>query len=201
MYEYEVRIMENKFIYVTEDIFYNDTIIKKNEIGIVEGTQNENVIVAFVTQDNPIPVSKEIVKYFDPFLTGDSFEYKICNRCNRLLRTELFDKNQNGKNNRSVRRPSCVDCRKEIDGKALSMKDKQEWEKIKPKYIVWQCPVCKKKTIPGITSKVVLDHNHITGKPRAWICDSCNTGLGRFKDDIETMKDAIEYLEKYDNKT
>lgn len=32
MYEYEVRIMENKFIYVTEDIFYHDTIIKKMKL-------------------------------------------------------------------------------------------------------------------------------------------------------------------------
>ena len=129
-----------------------------------------------------------------------SDRYKICNRCNRLLKTEQFDKNQNGKNNRSVRRPSCIDCRKEIDGKGVTLKDKKEWEKIKPEYEIWKCPVCNKKTIPGITSKVVLDHNHITGRPRAWICDSCNTGLGRFKDNISTMKDAIDYLEKYEIK-
>ena len=55
----------------------------------------------------------------------------------------------------------------------------------------------KYELVPGVTSKVVLDHNHITGKPRAWICDSCNTGLGRFKDDIKTMEDAIAYLKKY----
>ena len=57
-----------------------------------------------------------------------------------------------------------------------------------------ECPICKKKTIPGITSKVVLDHNHNTGEPRAWICDSCNTGLGRFKDDINLLQCAIDYL-------
>lgn len=106
----------------------------------------------------------------------------------------MFDKNQNGKNNRSVRRPSCINCRKEIDGKGISSADKKIWEKTKPNYIIWECPICKKRTIPGLTSKVVLDHNHITGKPRSWICDSCNTGLGRFKDDINTMYDAINYL-------
>ena len=46
---------------------------------------------------------------------------------------------------------------------------------------------------------MVLDHDHITGKPRAWICDSCNTGLGRFKDDIATIENAIKYLK--DRKT
>lgn len=54
----------------------------------------------------------------------------------------------------------------------------------------------QKKTIPGLTSKVVLDHDHKTGKGRAWICDSCNTGLGRFKDDIELLESAIQYLKK-----
>ena len=89
-------------------------------------------------------------------------------------------------------------CRKIIDGKSVSFEDKKEWEKIKPNKTIWECPICKKRTIPGITSKVVLDHDHITGKPRAWICDSCNTELGRFKDDIETMENAIQYLRKYE---
>lgn len=44
---------------------------------------------------------------------------------------------------------------------------------------------------------MVLDHDHTTGKPRAWICDSCNTGLGRFKDNIDVIQNAIEYLQKY----
>ena len=54
----------------------------------------------------------------------------------------------------------------------------------------------EKITIPGVTSKVVLDHDHNTGKPRAWICDSCNTGLGRFKDRVELLQNAIDYLKK-----
>ena len=40
----------------------------------------------------------------------------------------------------------------------------------------------------------MLAHDHKTGRPRAWICDSCNTGIGRFKDEIEILKNAIEYL-------
>lgn len=63
-------------------------------------------------------------------------------------------------------------------------------EKIKPNMKIWTCPICKKTTIPGLTGKVVCDHNHKTGHPRAWICDSCNTGSGRFKDDITLLKNA-----------
>ena len=76
----------------------------------------------------------------------------------------------------------------------MSCSDKRIMDKIKPNMEIWTCPICKKTTIPGLTSKVVCDHDHITGKPRAWICDSCNTGLGRFKDNIELLESAIQYL-------
>lgn len=184
---------KGNFIFLKED--YKE--FKQYEIGIINSKHDDMLNVSFVNNDKPIEINESQVNYFNPEKTGDNFEKKICNRCNRLLDVKFFDKNQNGKNNRSVRRPSCIMCRKIIDGKNISLKDKKEWEKIKPNMIIWECPVCKKRTIPGVTSKVVLDHNHITGKPRAWICDSCNTGLGRFKDDIQTMEDAIEYLKKY----
>ena len=41
------------------------------------------------------------------------------------------------------------------------------------------------------------DHCHDTGQKRGLLCSVCNKGLGHFKDDIETMKKAIEYLEYY----
>jgi transcription elongation factor Elf1 len=58
----------------------------------------------------------------------------------------------------------------------------------------FECPICGKRTIAGITSKVVLDHDHETGEARAWICDSCNTGIGRFKDDVALLQRAIKFL-------
>ncbi|MDR0645017.1 MAG: endonuclease VII domain-containing protein [Treponema sp.] len=42
-------------------------------------------------------------------------------------------------------------------------------------------PCSRKRSIVGITAKIVADHDHHTGNIRAFICDSCNTGLGRFK--------------------
>ena len=138
----------------------------------------------FPNLGHSIEVKNTELQKFDPFKTGDNYDKKICNVCNRLLPIEEFDKNQNGKNNRTVRRPSCNECRKQIDGKPIPLSVKKKWERIiKPYCTIWRGPICKKVTIPGITNKVVLDHDHITGQPRAWICDSCNTGLGRFKDD------------------
>ena len=46
--------------------------------------------------------------------------------------------------------------------------------------------------------KVVADHDHHTGHIRGFICDSCNTGLGRFKNGDNYLKNAIRYLEEND---
>ncbi|MHC6203069.1 endonuclease VII domain-containing protein [Breznakiellaceae bacterium SP9] len=139
--------------------------------------------------------SKDSFSYFDPTQTGDNFLKKVCNVCHRLLLTEQFQINQHGINNRVIRRPSCNDCREIIDGVPLSSIEKRRWDSVKPHMVPFECPICRKRTIPGLTSKVVLDHNHLTGTGRAWICDSCNTGLGRFKDDIDLLHSAIQFLE------
>lgn len=191
--------MPNKFVYTTQPINQGNVSIKQYEVGILNNCCNGNSEVRFISQDHSISIPSNIILEFDPSKTGDQYNKKICNVCNRLLSIDYFQKNQNGKNNRTVRRPSCNDCRDIIDGVGVSTSDKRKWEPLKPQFIVWECPICKKRTIPGLTSKVVLDHNHLTGKPRAWICDSCNTGLGRFKDNIELMQNAIKYLRTHED--
>ncbi len=51
------------------------------------------------------------------------------------------------------------------------------------------CKLCGEKP-----KRLVVDHNHATGKVRGLICDFCNKGLGLMKDDIETILKAAEYL-------
>jgi hypothetical protein len=46
-----------------------------------------------------------------------------------------------------------------------------------------------------MTSFLFIDHCHESGKVRGLLCNSCNTGLGCFKDSIENLKNAIKYLE------
>ena len=41
---------------------------------------------------------------------------------------------------------------------------------------------------------MALNHDHKTGQITGYICDSCNTGLGRFKDDTVVLERAIKYL-------
>ena len=50
------------------------------------------------------------------------------------------------------------------------------------------------------TTKLVLDHNHNTNTFRGWLCDACNTGIGKLGDDLQGLKNAIKYLKKSERK-
>jgi hypothetical protein len=42
------------------------------------------------------------------------------------------------------------------------------------------------------------DHEHcVPPKPRGVLCGNCNLGIGNLQDNIELLKKAVEYLEKY----
>ena len=98
-----------------------------------------------------------------------------------------------------VRRPSCNRCRTDIDKRAPKSKQAKTFEKQRPKKgEAFQCPICGRRSIVGITAKIVADHDHHTGDIRDFICDSCNTGLGRFKNGQNHLYNAIAYLEERD---
>ena len=59
------------------------------------------------------------------------------------------------------------------------------------------CELCGRP--PGKTA-LNLDHCHTTGKFRGWLCNSCNTSLGKMGDSIEGVKQwysrACSYLRR-----
>lgn len=65
-----------------------------------------------------------------------------------------------------------------------------------------KCAICFKEEVricahTKEVSRLSIDHCHTTKKVRALLCRICNTGIGAFKDDIEVMKNAIEYIRKH----
>jgi hypothetical protein len=187
----------NKFVVAKKDIVVpQEIMVEKGDIGVIKSENKNHASIFFIRIWKQVELGVDDFEVIDVRKTGDGFSKKICNVCHKLKKTEEFVKNQNAINNRSVRRPSCKDCRIKMEGAGVSRTDRIKWLKEKPVNEPFVCPICKKRTIAGVTSKVVLEHDHRTGKPGGWICDSCNTGLGRFKDDVELLKSAIEFLKK-----
>lgn len=59
-----------------------------------------------------------------------------------------------------------------------------------------RCLICD-TTNPGIKGSFHVDHCHKTGKIRGLLCQECNLGLGKFKDNVSFLQSAISYLEKH----
>ena len=175
----------------------NINSIQERSVGLVKNISGEDITVFFIGANTTVKTDSNHVAYLDIEKTGKPHEKKICNVCHQLKdRLKEFSINQTDARGRKTTRPTCKVCRVEIDGKPLKPKEKERLDKIAPKEI-FTCPICNKKSIVGVTANLVKDHDHVTGGGREWICDSCNTGLGRFKDDTKLLKKAIDYLKKY----
>ena len=58
-----------------------------------------------------------------------------------------------------------------------------------------RCAICGTTHPGGRTNKYFfVDHCHDTGNVRGLLCMACNTMLGHADDNIETLNNAIEYL-------
>ena len=104
------------------------------------------------------------------------------------------------------RRPECKRCRNhsEIERRRSSSKARQlardatqRWRyKLEPldraALLAAQdggCAICQ--TFAG---RMVVDHEHASGRVRGILCDSCNVALGHFRDDPVVLAEAIGYL-------
>lgn len=104
---------------------------------------------------------------------------KTCIYCNISKSFDEFPKHIHYKDNLDSR---CKECIKE------HAKIRNELRKFAPnKPEVCEC--CHKAT-----DKWVLDHNHSNNTFRGWLCDKCNTGIGKLGDNIEGLTNALNYL-------
>ncbi len=124
---------------------------------------------------------------------------RVCNQCFTLKQIDEFAANQTRKDGSPIYRPTCKDCRRGIDGVRNHDTRRDGTVPVKPPVgTFWQCPICEKQGIAGVTVKLVLDHGHLTGDARDYICDSCNTGLGRFRNGKDFLKNAVAFLERWE---
>ncbi len=57
-----------------------------------------------------------------------------------------------------------------------------------------QCAICRRSLVGLSPQTVHVDHCHDTGRLRGILCGNCNVAMGNFKENIESMSRAIEYL-------
>lgn len=56
-----------------------------------------------------------------------------------------------------------------------------------------KCAICFKVPERG---RLVVDHDHNTGKVRGLLCNTCNSGMGKLGDSIENLESAVLYLKR-----
>ena len=56
-----------------------------------------------------------------------------------------------------------------------------------------ECAICKKPSHKTLH----IDHDHKTGKVRGLLCSTCNTGIGFFNEDIDSLTNAVKYLKSF----
>lgn len=102
--------------------------------------------------------------------------------------------------------PVCADCK--IDKRdPVKERRKEELRKFR-KYGISEeqyyemirsqgskCAICS--TDEPTSKGWQIDHCHSTGKVRGILCHHCNTAIGQFKDNVEHLLSAVEYLRKH----
>lgn len=58
------------------------------------------------------------------------------------------------------------------------------------------CKICHTKEEENTKGVLCVDHCHKTGKIRGLLCSTCNAGLGAFKDNIQLLDNAKQYLQE-----
>lgn len=127
---------------------------------------------------------------------------KICTQCKNVKRFSDFGPRKDGK---LKLRSTCKDCDSYNVNVFNSDKDLKHGYHLKKKLGIGlleykflnkaqnnKCIICRNS--PVLNKRLYVDHDHKTGKIRGLLCQTCNTGLGYFKDNIDYLSGAIEYL-------
>lgn len=74
-------------------------------------------------------------------------------------------------------------------------KERKRKHRVEKRVLLAGCPkpvVCE--LCGRVGKRIVFDHDHVTGKFRGWLCSSCNTVLGKTREDIALLMAMIGYI-------
>lgn len=140
-------------------------------------------------------------------------ETKRCNDCGETLSLDYFDTRMNRQGDKVYGPYIKSEC------KTCSKRRHKRWRDANPvKMKAWtrkgrmarygltsedfallssyQGEVCAICHLPNTREFLVVDHDHLSGAVRGLLCDSCNLGLGKFKDDPRLLEAASSYLRR-----
>ena len=169
-------------------------------IGYLVRRGNPRSTVFVIGKRSNYLVNNTDIEPFDPNSSGPRTDPKICLSCHRLKPLSEYPRNQNNRAG-PITRPRCQQCYAAESGPSLSERAKREFRQAvsaPDKGDCWQCPICEKVSIADVTASIVVDHDQERRRPRGILCDSCNTGLGRFKNGEDHLQRAIDYLRNYE---
>lgn len=125
---------------------------------------------------------------------------KVCNSCKNSKPVKEFHKQKECKDGL---RGSCRSCRSTRffgPNRQSYLKRKyginnEDYERLF-KEQEGKCTICHSgpRHYRGEFDRLCVDHCHKTGIVRGLLCQSCNLGLGAFKDNIMKLEKAIKYL-------
>lgn len=155
----------------TRRVYYINCVDCGTEVKKYDKYRAENSYHRCITCFNKFKFSKEVEKV----------SHKICKKCNQDLPIEKFFVRKSGHH-----RLECIKCinlhpykinKTDYDNLCIKQDNK--------------CDIC------GDITKLVVDHCHQSGKVRSLLCTHCNAGLGNFKENIDFLYKAMDYIRKY----
>ena len=114
-------------------------------------------------------------------------ETRVCIRCNEE-KPETEYHHYEGRKLDGTRR-FCKPCLSAYMIKVAELKKAHKYPHHNP-----VCELCERHEEEVGT--LHLDHCHVTGRYRGYLCRGCNTSLGQLGDDIAGLQNAIAYIKK-----
>ena len=136
-----------------------------------------------IPEKDVLPVYNRVKEGVTHVVIGAKDMFQFCRKCKTLKREDEF--NIHSEIDKYGRRKLKGEC-KECDVARVRL-NRRLYAENGPRPS--KCQLCGEEK-----NFIQLDHCHETDKFRGWLCNSCNTGLGKLKDDVVMLERGIKYL-------